>query len=78
MGSRDHTEVLNPNQAYKCFMKRFLYGRASSAFIEVLSIRPIGLGVMGEYVSRIFEEVKGRPLYLVRHRAGRSLREERR
>lgn len=30
----------------------------------------ISIGVVGEYVARIFEEVKARPLYLVRRRVG--------
>lgn len=30
----------------------------------------VSLGVMGEYLGRIFEEVKGRPLYVVRARVG--------
>jgi glycosyltransferase involved in cell wall biosynthesis len=30
----------------------------------------MGLGVQGEYIARIFAEVKGRPLYLVRERIG--------
>jgi polyisoprenyl-phosphate glycosyltransferase len=30
----------------------------------------VGLGIQGEYIARIFSEVKGRPLYLVRERIG--------
>ncbi len=33
-------------------------------------IQMVSIGVLGEYVARIFEEVKDRPLYLVRRRVG--------
>lgn len=36
-------------------------------------VQLVSLGVLGEYVARIFEEVKGRPIYLVRQELGRGL-----
>jgi len=36
-------------------------------------IQLFSLGVVGEYVGRIFEEVKARPLFVVSDRVGRGL-----
>jgi len=41
-------------------------------------VQMISLGIMGEYIARIHEEVKGRPLYVVRRALGTGLAAERR
>jgi len=38
-------------------------------------IQLVSLGVVGEYVGRIFEEVKSRPLFIVRRELGRGLKD---
>ena len=30
----------------------------------------ISLGIVGEYIAKIYEEIKGRPVYLVQSRCG--------
>ena len=35
-------------------------------------INLLSLGIVGEYIARIFDEVKGRPLYIVRQSRGRA------
>ncbi len=35
-------------------------------------INLLSLGIVGEYIARIFDEVKGRPLYIVRQALGRA------
>jgi glycosyltransferase involved in cell wall biosynthesis len=40
-------------------------------------IQLIGIGVLGEYISRIFEEVKMRPLYVIKHEAQTDLHADR-
>lgn len=57
-----------------------LYGNTVSGWTTIVvlllffvGIQLISLGILGEYIGRIFEEVKNRPLYVVRRSLGRGL-----
>jgi len=58
---------------------RFFMGHAFEGFTTVIllilfigSIIMISLGIIGYYISKIYEEVKGRPKYLVSKRVGKE------
>lgn len=58
-------------------VKALLYGDPVSGFPTLLSvmlflggIQLLALGIIGEYIGRIFHETKGRPVYLVREYNG--------
>ena len=44
-----------------------LPGYTSTIFAIVFlgGVQLIGIGILGEYIGRIYDEIKGRPLYLI-------------
>jgi polyisoprenyl-phosphate glycosyltransferase len=58
----------------------WLFGNSVSGWTTIavtllfsLGVQLISLGIVGEYVGRIFEEVKGRPLFIVKRELGHGL-----
>nr|WP_231378494.1 glycosyltransferase family 2 protein [Bordetella sp. FB-8] len=56
-----------------------LYGNQTSGWTTIVTallffsgVNLLSLGVMGEYVARIFDEVKGRPLFITGRRLGQA------
>jgi len=61
-------------------VERLLYGNPVPGWPTVVvslmffsGVQLLSIGILGEYVGRIFEEVKRRPLYVLRGSAGRGL-----
>jgi glycosyltransferase involved in cell wall biosynthesis len=53
------------------------YASLMCVILFFFGITMIMLGIIGEYIGRIFEEVKGRPLYVISQRVGRFARKGR-
>lgn len=60
----------------------FIYGHDVSGWTTIVvslmlfaGIQLVSLGIVGEYVGRVFEEVKRRPLFIVKREQGRGLKD---
>jgi hypothetical protein len=47
------------------------YNTLAVSILFLGGVQLLTIGVLGEYVGRIYEEAKKRPLYIVRSRVGR-------
>jgi glycosyltransferase involved in cell wall biosynthesis len=61
----------------------FLYGHNVSGWTTIVvclllfsGVQLVSVGVLGAYVARIFEEVKGRPLYVLKRRIGQRYKDQ--
>jgi len=64
-------------------LDHLMFGNAVSGWTTIVvslmfffGVQMIFTGIVGEYVARIYEEVKGRPLYVVRRQSGVGLEAE--
>lgn len=71
-----------PAFAYGIFVTvdHLLFGNEVSGWTTIvvslmffIGVQMISTGIVGEYIARIYEEVKGRPLYVVRRQEGKGL-----
>jgi polyisoprenyl-phosphate glycosyltransferase len=46
------------------------YASLMVVILFAFALQMVALGVLGEYIGRMYQEVKGRPIYLVRDRVG--------
>jgi Na+/H+ antiporter NhaC len=46
------------------------YASIMAVVLFGIALQMIAFGILGEYIGRMYEEVKGRPIYMVRDRTG--------
>lgn len=66
-------------------LKYMLYGHPISGWTTIVVMlaffsgaQMVFLGILGEYLARVYEEVKGRPLFFVKRSSGRGLQRRKR